>query len=130
MKKTIFLLVIATMLMMGACKKAPEKPTFEKYSNVVYELYPTSNVWNFIKLDTRNGKMWQVQYSIDKDENRGQVPLNETVLVGANEETNGRFKLQSTQNIYNFILLDQVSGKMWQVQWSLDGNNRLVIPIN
>ena len=34
---------------------------------VPYRLFPTQNIWNFIKLDTRNGEMWQVQWSTDSD---------------------------------------------------------------
>ena len=36
-------------------------------SHVAYKLYPTSNTWTFIKLNTRNGKLWQVQYNVDDD---------------------------------------------------------------
>ena len=36
----------------------------------VYKLFPTQNLWTFIKLDTRSGKMWQVQYDV-KENNRG-----------------------------------------------------------
>ena len=32
-------------------------------SNVRYRLFATKNIYNFIKLDTRNGLMWQVQWS-------------------------------------------------------------------
>ena len=40
-----------------------------------------------------------------------------------------RYKLYPTQNIYNFILLDQVDGRLWQVQWSLEEGNRAIFPI-
>jgi hypothetical protein len=55
--------------------------------------------------------------------------LNEIELVYNDEEVNGRFKLEPTQNIYNFILLDQIDGRVWQVQWSFKANERFVIPI-
>ena len=42
----------------------------------------------------------------------------------------GRFELYSTQNIYNFILLDRIDGKVWQVQWPFDEENRAVVPIS
>ena len=35
----------------------------------------------------------------------------------------------TAQNIYNFILLDQIDGRVWQVQWSFKANERFVIPI-
>lgn len=37
----------------------------QKSENAIYQLFPTQNVWTFIKLDTRNGKMWQVQFSVN-----------------------------------------------------------------
>lgn len=32
-----------------------------------YKLYPTTNMWTFLKLDTRNGRIWQVQWSFEDD---------------------------------------------------------------
>lgn len=90
-------------------------------------MFNTENIWTFLKLDTKSGKIWQVQYSID-DNNRGEVVLNDKELVNSSSE-NGRFTLYPTKNMYNFILLDQIDGKMWQVQWSFEEENRVVIPI-
>lgn len=42
-------------------------------------------------------------------------------LVDKEEEKNGRFFLYPTTNIYNFILLDQIDGRTWQVQWGKEG---------
>jgi len=95
---------------------------------VIYRLFPTQNTWTFIKLNTRNGQMWQVQYDV-KGDNRMETYLNFVPLVAKEKELNGRFTLYSTQNIYTFILLDQLDGKMWQVQWSMEAKNRLIIPI-
>jgi len=72
--------------------------------------------------------MWQVQYDINGD-NRGEFYLNVLPLVSKEKEINGRFTLYPTQNIYNFILLDQIDGKMWQTQWSTTLENRGIIPI-
>ncbi|BBL02419.1 hypothetical protein A3BBH6_26550 [Alistipes onderdonkii subsp. vulgaris] len=94
----------------------------------VYKLFPTQNMWTFIKLNTRNGQMWQVQYDINGD-NRGEYFLSILPLVSKEKEINGRFTLYPTQNIYNFILLDQIDGKMWQAQWSTKIENRGIIPI-
>jgi len=97
--------------------------------NTIYQLFPTQNFWTFIKLDTRNGKMWQVHFSISKDDIKGEFILNILPLVSKDKEVNGRFTLYSTENIYNFLLLDQIDGKVYQVQWSMDAENRGVIPI-
>lgn len=94
-----------------------------------FRLFPTQNLWTFIKLDTRNGKMWQVQYDTEGN-NRREDYLNVVSLVYKKEdEVNGRFTLYPTQNMYNFLLLDQIDGRIWQVQWSHEIENRLVLPI-
>jgi hypothetical protein len=95
---------------------------------VAYRLFPTQNMWTFIKLDTRSGQMWQVQFDVNGN-SRGVTFLNLLSLVSLEEEVNDRFTLYPTQNMYNFILLDQLSGKTWQVQWSQKAENRGVIPI-
>ena len=33
-----------------------------------FKLYPTSNTYNFLLLDTENGRTWQVQWGFEKDE--------------------------------------------------------------
>ena len=95
----------------------------------IYQLFPTKNIWTFIKLDTRNGKMWQVQFDIT-GENRGEKILNSIPLVTEENEIKGRFTLYTSENIYNFLLLDQIDGNVYQVQWSMEEKNRGVIPIN
>jgi hypothetical protein len=98
----------------------------KKSENVIYQLFPTQNIWTFIKLDTRNGKMWQVHFSVG-DENKGELVLNSLPLVSEANETKGRFTLYPTENMYNFLLLDQIDGTVIQVQWSLDVNNRGIV---
>jgi len=97
--------------------------------NAIFQLFPTKNYWTFIKLDTRNGKMWQVHFSVKDDVNEGELILNSIPLVKKEEEVKGRFTLYPTENIYNFLLLDQIDGDVYQVQWSMEKENRIVIPI-
>ncbi|WP_282918373.1 hypothetical protein [Porphyromonas macacae] len=97
-----------------------------------YELVPTNNVWVFLKLDTRNGKINQLHFSVDTDSYRGELVVNDEPLLPWTEvgkEKPGRFTLYPTQNTYNFILLDRINGRSWQVQWSLDKEKRFIIPI-
>lgn len=96
--------------------------------NVSYKLFPTTNIYNLIKLDTRNGQLWQVQWST-KSENRFTTELSLISLVSKEDEKQGRFTLQPTQNINTFILLDQIDGRVWQVQWALELKDRFVIRI-
>jgi predicted aldo/keto reductase-like oxidoreductase len=86
-----------------------------------FELYPTDNMWTFIKLDTRTGKLWQVQYSVKSSSNAFQTILDTSDRVYDGNYICGRFVLYKTQNMYNFILLDRIDGRCWQVQWSQDG---------
>jgi hypothetical protein len=99
-----------------------------QYESASFNLYPTESNSIFIKLDTRNGKMWLAQYSIDS-EKRGVVELNDVSLVLSREESNQRFILVPTKNFFTFILMDQIDGRMWQVQWSVNPSERMVLPI-
>ena len=170
-------------------------------SNVRYRLFATKNMYNFIKLDTRNGLMWQVQWSTKGSSYRFETVLNEKKFAKSvkeitelttedykedsaswedkkeewykkksdttlteedflykNEEElaysnkalwletpleewikrnlqyepierSGRFFLYPTENIYNFILLDQIDGRAWQVQWNIEKSDRTVLRI-
>ena len=165
-------------------------------SNVRYRLFATKNMYTFIKLDTRNGLMWQVQWNtkigyrfetelnenkfarsvreitelyIEKykedsaywikrkeewNKKKSDTTLNEEDFIYKTEEElaiwykpkpleesikraleiyeierNGRFFLYPTENIYNFLLLDQIDGRTWQVQWSTEESKRLVYRI-
>lgn len=97
--------------------------------NPTYQLFPTQNYWTFIKLDTRNGKIWQVHFTIEEDGTSSELILNSIPLVSEQKEVSGRFTLYPTENIYNFLLLDQIDGYVYQVQWSATKENRGVIPI-
>lgn len=97
--------------------------------NKVYQLFPTKNFWTFIKLDTRNGKMWQVHFGIKDTDARTTLDLNKFPLVSEEKEMNGRFTLYPSENTFNFLLLDQIDGNVYQVQWSMEESNRLIIPI-
>lgn len=93
-----------------------------------YKLFPTTNMWIFLKLDTSKGLVKMVQYSME-DKNRLEAPINYLPLASGEDAIPGRFNLYDTQNMWTFILLDEVDGRTWQVQWSLDGKEGIV-PIN
>ena len=104
------------------------EPKQEVNDGARYELYSTQNIWAFLKLDTRTGRIWQVQYSLE-EEKRGEWILNDQSLTQNSEGKNGRFQLYPTSNIFNFILLDHSNGKTYQVQWSQKEELRMVVPI-
>lgn len=104
--------------------------TNPKQLNNRYKLYPTNNMWTFLKLDTCTGRVWQVQYTINED-NRMQNQFIYTMLDWSESwdelDNIGRFELYPTQNMYNFLLLDKKSGRIWQIQWSTNPENRGLI---
>lgn len=132
MKKLKLAMLLVVALMLTNCKETPppqQEPLIEQHQEIAhYKLYSTNNMWTLLKLDTRNGKIWQVQFSVNGDEYRFEAPLNTSPLI-SNENQSDRFELYSTQNMYNFILLDKIDGKTWQVQWSTEPENRTIIPI-
>src|SRR5690606_8128713 len=130
MKKIMIFLVIGLASISAFAQSTSEAPiqNISTDSTVVYRLFSTRNMYTFIKLDTRNGKMWQVQWSNKGKEYRFESTLSDISLVNKDEEKNGRFFLYPTTNIYTFILLDQVDGRTWQVQWGKE-DERLVIRI-
>ncbi len=91
-------------------------------SNVNFRLYQTNNRWTFLKLDTRTGVIVHVQYSTDGD--AMQYDLNNIPLTEGEDAKSGRFFLYPTENTFNFILLDQIDGRVWQVQWNIDRDKR------
>ena len=96
--------------------------------SVPYRLFRTQNMWAFIELETVTGRMWQIHFDVNGN-NRAQVILNSQNLAEGREVIIGRFTLHPTQNINTFILHDQIDGRTWQVQWSNERRNRLIIPI-
>jgi len=141
MKKCILLIICLFALPTTYANKYPYKsesnPIYKTLNenifppsddDIIYRLFPTQNMWNFIKLNTRNGQMWQIQYG-SKESDRSETSLNSVPLIIKDKEANNRFTLYPTQNSYIFILLDQLDGRTWQVQWSTEAQNRLITPI-
>ena len=131
--KKLFLILFATTLF--CCANLFAEPMFSEptqNTNVRYRLFPTQNTWTFLKLDTVTGKIWQVQYSIDGDDYRFETPVSSKDIADALkiERKIGRFTLYLTRNLYNFIMLDQIDGRTYQVQWSMEPDNRFIIPIS
>lgn len=132
MKK--FLIIVSSILLSFSAFSQSDIPyapqsVSEPQDGAVYKLFPTSNMWTFLKLDTRNGRIWQVQFSVKGAEYRFETPLSTTYLVETSKEKNGRFTLYPTSNFYNFILLDQIDGRAWQVQWGNEPKDRAVLRI-
>lgn len=123
MKRIIALLFLAIcMFGLAACSDS----VFG--TDARYKLYPTQNMWTFLKLDTETGRIWQVQYSVKGNDTRFEVPLNPGNIAKALKRSQkaGRYALFPTQNMYNFIMLDQIDGDTYQVQWGNEENRMLM----
>ncbi len=127
MKKVIILCVIVLICYNIYAEPSVTEPTQDP--KAPYRLFRTTNYWTFIELNTITGQMWQVQFDIENDY-RGASILNILNLAKGKKQIPGRFTLYPTSNIYTFILIDQIDGSTWQVQWSIEEENRLVIPIS
>ena len=123
MKKIILSLVL--ILSSFSCKS--QVATTMEVAN--FKLYPTENIYNFLKLDTRDGTITQVQWSLEYDA-RFEYSLSDVPLVHGNDKVVNRFSLYPTQNSYTFIMLDHINGQTWQVQWSTNSSERFVQPID
>ena len=119
---------VVLLALWSSAARGADDPIPEPTQNpaAIFRLFRTQNIYTFLRLDTRSGQLWQVQWGIG-DENRLARTINETPL--ANDGKPGRFTLYPTENIYNFMLLDQDTGLVWQVQWSLEAKQRLIILI-
>jgi len=126
---TLAFVILISISPFAQSKLPIENSPNAKDKDFTYRLFPTQNMWTFIKLNTRNGQIWQVQYDI-QGTNRFEVYINSKPLVIKEYEEDGRFMLHSTQNIYNFILIDQIDGRLWQAQWSTEAKNRGLILLN
>jgi hypothetical protein len=91
-----------------------------------FRLFRTKNIYTFLKLDTRTGRVWQLQWGTD-DSRRAVEPINLNALADGKKA--GRFTLYPSSNIFNFVLLDQEDGRQWQVQWSIEAEKRFIVPI-
>ena len=129
MKKILFLFALVQIsLCLNAQEASTPTQNISSDNNVEYRLFATKNMYTFIKLNTRNGKLTQIQWGTE-NKYRFESILSDIPLVNPEDEKNGRFFLYPTTNIYNLILLDQISGKSWQVQWG-KADERMVMPIN
>jgi hypothetical protein len=137
MKKIICLVLCIIAFSLTSCvDKKRDKQLFEQLYTFqeqlcddVFELYPTKNMWTFLKLNTITGQIWIVQWSTDS-ERRFTYTLDDTPRISENDKMQtGRFSLVETDNMYTFIMLDNITGQCYQVQWSFDDDERLVVPI-
>lgn len=94
-----------------------------------YRIFPTVNIYYYIKLNTRTGQIWQIKID-QKKANQLELPFSNLPFVKKHEEVDNRFTLYPTQNSWNYMLLDQVNGRIWQVTWDINPDKNKIIPLN
>ena len=129
MKRRIYILILLFLI---SCAYAQDEIKFKtdppQNIDVRYRLFETTNYWNFLELDTQTGLLWQVQFTVDTSSYRFKIPINDKPL--AHEGENGRFTLYPTFNMWNYLLVDQNNGLIWQIQFSTQSNDyRFITPI-
>jgi hypothetical protein len=109
----------------------------EKLSSIKYQqtdfgrhkLYPTDNMYVFLKLDSGTGVIKLLQWSLKKSE-EFEIYVNSDDLSNGYLREAGRFELYPTKNIYQFILIDTVLGSTWHVQWGFESGDRWIRKIS
>ena len=133
MRKVIYvffaIVLFACTLSAQVKEKSLKYPDKSEQCPSNYQLFPTENVWTLLKLDTRNGVISIVHFSLNDDSLRGEGVVNGFPLVREEDQKVGRFTLYPTQNMYTFILLDKISGQTYQVQWSPKAKERFILSI-
>ena len=129
MKKNLILILMLVAITISAQNNNDNKVYFSPDTNVTYRLFKTQNMHIFIKLNTSNGTMKLVQFSTSSTRDIMQADLSDIELATGTEAKNGRFYLYPTDNFYTFLLLDQIDGRVWQIQWSTNPEDRGIFRI-
>lgn len=90
-----------------------------------YKLYQTDNLYTLLQLDTKTGKIVQVQWAL-KSEEEGSFIINSNDLSYGVGYGSGSFELYPTKNMYQFILIDKTDGRKWHVQWGIGEAKRWI----
>ena len=107
-----------------------------------YKLYPTENINVFLKLDTRDGYVYQIQRRTGEvnsssilistyrpDQYRKNWPIDSEsgfVIYSGRKQPIGRYKLYPTQNMWTFLMQDVFDGHTYMVQWGFEKEDRFI----
>ena len=83
-----------------------------------FKMFATQNMWTFIMLDSFTGRLWQVQFNTKSLDDLLCVSINEEVLEAGNASI---FTIQPMTSMYQYYLISNKSGAMWQFQWTTKG---------
>lgn len=90
-----------------------------------FKLYQTENIYTLLQLDTKTGRIDQVQWSLESN-NEGSVSINKEDLSFGYGYGSNSFELYPTKNMYQFILIDKTDGRKWHVQWGMEDSKRWI----
>lgn len=90
-----------------------------------YKLYQTENIYTLLELDTKTGRIDQVQWSLDINK-EFSVCINKDDLSYGYGYGSNSFELYPTKNMYQFILIDKTDGRKWHVQWGMEDSKRWI----
>ena len=128
--KKLFIFLSAIALSFSALAQS-DYPQYRDINHQVnpqvrYKLYPTFNVWTYLKLDTQKGTVYQVQYS-KKEGQSFELYVGTPGYFGFSTDTiNGRYELYPTTNNWTFMMLDQIDGDVYEVQWGQEAKYRYI----
>lgn len=88
-----------------------------------YKMYQTENIYNLLRLDTKTGRVWQVQWSLESSDEGTWVINGDDLTSWRGGYGSNSFELYPTKNMYQFILLDKTDGRMWHIQWGTGGSS-------
>lgn len=127
----LFVMGVSSVLCAQTDTPIPYAPqsVSEPVNGANFKLFPTYNFWTFLELDTRSGWVWRVQFSTKGDEYRFKELISIETLATGEDAVPGRFTLYPTNNFYNFILLDQIDGRCWQLQYGKESKDNMLVRI-
>lgn len=128
MKRKLFLCICFFLYCFTFSQELSPKWIVSQDESAIWRLYKTDNMWVYLQLNTMNGTICLLQYSLEELGGIYGI-INFQDLVKDNNYFPGRFTLYPTENMFNYILLDQFNGNSWQVQWSFEPENCLIVPL-
>jgi hypothetical protein len=125
----IFLIILLTVQSLYAADKIKIISEPSQKTDARYRIYRTDNFWNQLLLDTQTGKLWQISYGIESESLKAKIPINVVPFATGKNAIIGRFTLYPTDNMWNFLLLDQIDGRVWQCQFGTSADARMITPL-
>lgn len=118
--KKLFILILFYSLFIGFCFSEQILKT-EPIQNpdAGHRIFRTDNNFIFFQLDTTTGKLWIIENN-GADGTFKKHIFNSKNLAEGKTPKQGRFTMYPTWDRWVFILVDQIDGTLWKVNWSFE----------